>query len=487
MKLSNFFKFFLPDDNDDMLISQVSENFEKTDNLIYEIQNNKANLTYCTCDTTVSTAEKIAEIAAGTFELKEGAAVEVKFKYTNTTTAPTLNVNDTGAKPIKVYGTTAPDIRMWQANAVVRFTYDGENWLMLNGTKASTSYYGVTKLSSSVSSTSTSEAATPSAVNSAYVLADNAIPKTQRGAVNGVASLDADGKVPLEQIPEGVSILPRLEVMAASGTTVTVTNGETTLSKTSIMAADFDLPCLGDWTITAGSYENTLTVDAVKVYKIQALSLSEATWWQIAQISESGIAPDTWSIGDEKDIVVGSETLTLQIYDFDHDNITGGSKAGITFGLKNLMAETRKMNSTPTNVGGFSGSEMYTWLQGDLLSSLPEDLQEVVKFVDKRTSAGSESKIINTDSMKIFLFSEVELFGYVNMSPTGEGTQYPIFTNDISRIKCLENGVGSNTKWIQRSPCGHSTSTFCAVAQGGNYTTDCYGSSPSGVCFGFCV
>lgn len=61
-------------------------------------------------------------------------------------------------------------------------------------TTASTSVYGVTKLSSSTSSTSSSLAATPSAVKSAYDLANAAMPKAGgsfTGAVDGAATTAA--------------------------------------------------------------------------------------------------------------------------------------------------------------------------------------------------------------------------------------------------------------------------------------------------------
>ena len=51
----------------------------------------------------------------------------------NTVADPTLNVNSTGAKAIKCYGTTAPgtaESTSWIAGAVLSFTYDGTNWVM---------------------------------------------------------------------------------------------------------------------------------------------------------------------------------------------------------------------------------------------------------------------------------------------------------------------------------------------------------------------
>lgn len=105
---------------------------------------------------------------------------------------------------------------------------------------------------------------------------------------------------------------------------------------------------------------------------------------------------------------------------FNHDDLASGGKAGITFGMKNLMATTRRMNASNTNSGGFTGSEMYSWLQNTLLPTLPSDLQAVLKSVNKKTSAGSQSSTINTNSMKLFLFSEIEIFGSTTYSKAGE-------------------------------------------------------------------
>lgn len=215
--------------------------------------------------------------------------------------------------------------------------------------------------------------------------------------------------------------------------------------------------------------------------------LANNSWEQIANASEAGVASTIWNVGDTKDIIVGSETLKVEIVGFNHDDLADGSgKAGITFGLKNLMVNTRKMNSTNTNAGGFTGSDMYDWLQGTLLNNLPSDLHAVVKSVNKKTSAGNQSSTINTNAMKIFLFSEIEIFGRIRYSYSGEGTQYSRFANASSRIKYLSNGSGSAVWWWERSPYYDYTENFCNVYSDGDASN--YGSRNSGgVCFGFCV
>lgn len=142
---------------------------------------------YGTCSTSSATAAKVVNVE-GAFVLEVGAAVDVRFTYTNTASAPTINVNGTGAKAIKKYGSTAPNTNQWYANSIVRFIYNGSYWIMQNGTTATTTYYGVTKLNSSTNSTSNTEAATPSAVKAAMDKANAAQVKPTYTVSNLIAS-----------------------------------------------------------------------------------------------------------------------------------------------------------------------------------------------------------------------------------------------------------------------------------------------------------
>lgn len=133
---------------------------------------------YATSTTAADTAAKVASLDnaldATAFRLETGARVSVKFTNANTYNGTaTLNVGGTGAKNITYEGTNTGANYMWRAGEVVDFVYDGTNWVMINGGIASTTYYGVTKLVNSVSSTSTSMAATPNSVKQAYDLASS--------------------------------------------------------------------------------------------------------------------------------------------------------------------------------------------------------------------------------------------------------------------------------------------------------------------------
>lgn len=119
---------------------------------------------YGTCGTTAATQTKTVTIN-GINSLSEGLSIRVKFSNAQSYSGqPKLNLNSLGAVNIVRNGTTAAAQYEWNAGEVLDLVYDGTSWVIVDGAIASTTYYGLTKLSSSTSSTSTTMAATPSAV-----------------------------------------------------------------------------------------------------------------------------------------------------------------------------------------------------------------------------------------------------------------------------------------------------------------------------------
>ena len=83
-----------------------------------------ASTAYAVCNTQTGTAAKVATIQGNhVFTLIPGITVHVYFSSSNIAENPTLNINNTGAKPICKHGTTAAPLKFWQAGGVVTFTY----------------------------------------------------------------------------------------------------------------------------------------------------------------------------------------------------------------------------------------------------------------------------------------------------------------------------------------------------------------------------
>lgn len=220
--------------------------------------------------------------------------------------------------------------------------------------------------------------------------------------------------------------------------------------------------------------------------------LRNNTWEIIDRASRKGIASDLWNIGDEIDITPSgtfNETVTLQIWDFNHfDKSDGSGKAGIVFGLKNLMSVKGKMNSEDTSFGGWSSSYMKNTVMQQIFNSMSEDLQSVIKLVN--TQANNSPYGAQDSQDKVFLPGLVECGLSISSDEYNDGNQiqFPIFTDNTSRIKKLSNGVGNVEPWWLRSTftTGAGSYYFTIVNTSGAWTRE-YASYDKGVCFCFNV
>ena len=215
-------------------------------------------------------------------------------------------------------------------------------------------------------------------------------------------------------------------------------------------------------------------------------SFSSMSWSNINNVLKYSDPQSYFNVGDAKSISINGTSYNIKIYDFNHDDLADGSgKAKMTLGLANCLSTYYAMNSSNTNVGGWGSCALRTTLQDTIFNQLPSELRALIKKVKKKTSAGNQSSTINTTEDTLFLFSEVELFGSTTYSKSGEGKQYPIFTNNSSRIK-KQGDSGSAYNWWERSPNASNSTYFCYVNADGsaNYYT---ASHTYGVCFGFCI
>lgn len=83
---------------------------------------------YATCGTAAGTRDKVATCTNSNFSLKQGFNLAVKFTYANTATNPTLNVNGTGAKNIRLGNVNITPELSWEAGDTVLMVYDGTYW-----------------------------------------------------------------------------------------------------------------------------------------------------------------------------------------------------------------------------------------------------------------------------------------------------------------------------------------------------------------------
>ena len=239
---------------------------------------------YGTCSSSAS--NQIKEITSGISVLIAGLVLIVKFDNGQTYNGkPILKIGSLGQ--ITVYNGFR---YMWTAGSVVTFVYDGTRFYATDVGLATTTYYGMTKLSNSTTSTSTSLAATANSVKNAYDAAVLVMTGATSSA-NGTA-----GRVPAPNSGD------QDKVLAGSGTWITLPESGivyivdmgtvSSLPKTmSVTGVTTDMVCiradLGDpstqtseWTVSTNT-ENAITLSGeitgsttVKLYLQKSRSLS---------------------------------------------------------------------------------------------------------------------------------------------------------------------------------------------------------------------
>lgn len=211
-------------------------------------------------------------------------------------------------------------------------------------------------------------------------------------------------------------------------------------------------------------------------------NFADATWAQIIDACQKNKVPETWVVGSQKAMTINGTSYQVDIIGKNHDTYTAGGTAPLTFQLHDCYATSYAMNSSNTSLGGWTSCAMRSTSLPAILALMPSEVQAGIKEVNKLTSAGSRSSTINTTADKLFLLSEIEIFGSPRYSMHGEGTQYAYYKAGNSKIK---NRSGSAVNWWERSPVGVDSDSFCYVNSNGD--ADNGGAlATNGVCFGFC-
>lgn len=181
-------------------------------------------------------------------------------------------------------------------------------------------------------------------------------------------------------------------------------------------------------------------------------------------------------------MLIGGKNYRIDIIGKNHDTYAAGGTAPLTFQMHDCYGTPYQMNSSNTNSGGWTNCAMRSTHLPAILALMPAEVQAAIKEVQKKTCAGSQSSSIQATNDKLFLLSEIEIFGRTIYSFAGEGKQYAYYQAGNSKVK---NRSGSAGVWWERSP-GSSTSTgFCYVLSDGSAAAGVAISS-CGVAFGFC-
>lgn len=199
------------------------------------------------------------------------------------------------------------------------------------------------------------------------------------------------------------------------------------------------------------------------------------------------------NVGDQVTIALNGTDYAFDVIGFNHDALTDANaygkatatgKAGITFQMHDLFATYYIMGDSSTTYSyDWENSVMRTSTMPLMSGYMPAEWQTAIKPVNKASGlVSSSSSGTETTSDDLFLLAEVEVFGSLSHSVSGEGTQYAYYKAGNSKVK---NNEGSAYSWWERSPRSDGTRCCFVTSSGGANNGGI--SFKRGVAFGFCV
>lgn len=198
------------------------------------------------------------------------------------------------------------------------------------------------------------------------------------------------------------------------------------------------------------------------------------SWEKIINACHSGNVPDSWIVGNSKTMTINGSSYQIDIIGKNHDTYTAGGTAPLTFQLHNVYANARPMNNSDTTSGNWKNSVMRLTHLPAILALMPTEVQNGIQEVNKKTSG-------ETTADKLFLLSELEIFGTTTYSNSNEGTQYDYYKAGNSAAK--KSRSGGQVQWWERSV--RNSTQFCSVQTSGTPTYNSAGNN-SDFSFAFC-
>ena len=263
-----------------------------------------------------------------------------------------------------------------------------------------------------------------------------------------------------------------IATVSVSGNIVTVTgkaSGSAVITVKVAAGTNHTAPASKTCAVTANFIDNTF---------------ANNDWSDIIAACQSGSVPDSWVVGNSKPMTIDGVNYQVDIIGKNHDTYTAGGIAPLTFGMHDCYGTKYPMNSSGTNSTGWNDSEMRTETLPAILAKMPENIQNGIRAVNKLTMTSGTNSTIKTASDKLFIFSEMEVYGGEEYSKSGEGKQYDYYKAGNSKVKKVG---GTDSWWWLRSPIASTDNYFCAVSLSGSINmTLSNARNSNGVCFGFC-
>lgn len=221
-------------------------------------------------------------------------------------------------------------------------------------------------------------------------------------------------------------------------------------------------------------------------YKELVVGYTQSIWSVIKDDVNAGRHVGKYRVGHRLTVEYKGDPYFVDVL---HVNYKGGSN--LVLGFADCLPDKRRMNETKTNENGFVASELCTWLNGEFLESLPQELQDSISDYSWVGSKGGTTALTETMTKKIWLPTEKNVYGDVNTkyalaAETSAGDQFDFFKFRPEIYKTC-NGTVSN--WWLSSPrakdAGYNVKSFVVGGAGMATQSAPYADSKHGIspCF----
>ena len=219
-------------------------------------------------------------------------------------------------------------------------------------------------------------------------------------------------------------------------------------------------------------------------------SFETDSWEVIAQAIKDGYT-SKYKIGDTKKIEVsGYGTFTVRIANMStpaecENGEFSQTACGFVIEFADIITEL-VMNSSGSNTGGYSQSELRDFINNDIYNALPNDLKNIIVDTKVVSSHGSVDSNNFTSIDKLYLLSTKEIWGenltYDSSCDYTKQLDYyknlGVTSTNFSEV--IKNSSGTKYWWT-RSASSNSAYNFYNVGSGGDYSNSSRGYSLFGV------
>lgn len=191
---------------------------------------------------------------------------------------------------------------------------------------------------------------------------------------------------------------------------------------------------------------------------------SENSWEQIIEACQRNKAPDTWLIGDHKDMLINGTLYQIDIIGKYHDTYADGTgKAPLTLQFRNCYATNYPMDNEEYVYAGWSNSKMRSTYLPNILSRMPAEVQLGIRSM-RKLAVAEDYKTLEIVADRMFLLTSTEIFGTNGYTVSGEGVQYDYYKNGGNKVKKFDDEA---SEWWTRTPFGESSTAFVTVSSEG--------------------